>query len=96
VASQPKEQPEQADIYINNRNNLVNQFALNEAQQQQMNAQTERLIQQFQKKENVAKMREGRFPVKFELPRIGKQYLFRKLLLIGKAPSLTVEYELDD
>lgn len=96
ISSQPKEQPDQKYINIDNRNSLVNQFALNEAQQRQMNAQTERLIQQFQQKENVAKMREGRFPVKFDLPRIGKQFLFKKLLLIGKAPALTVEYELDD
>lgn len=91
---QPKEQIVQG--YMTNRNDLVNQFSFNEVQQRQVVEQTDRLIQQFQKKESAAKLREGRFPVKFDLPRIGKQFLFNKLLLIGKAPSLNVEYELDD
>lgn len=99
-AAQPVPQKEQQtqtqNIYFNNRNNLVNQFALNESQQREMSAQTNRLIEQYQKKENVARIREGRFPVRFDLPRVGKQFLFSKLLLIGKAPSLTVEYDLDD
>jgi hypothetical protein len=93
-AEQQKEQVVQG--YMMNRNDLVNQFSFNEAQQKQVVEQTDRLIQQFQKKESAAKLREGRFPVKFDLPRIGKQFLFNKLLLIGKAPLLSVEYELDD
>ena len=61
-----------------------------------MQQQTDKLIQNFQKRESFTRLREGRLPVKFDVPRAGRQFLFKKLLVIGKAPWLSVEYELDD
>jgi hypothetical protein len=77
------------------KNAIANQFMLNDVQQQQITEQTNRLIQRFQQREGLYRLRKGRLPVKFEIPRVGKQFLFKKLLIVDKVPKITVEYDED-
>lgn len=74
----------------------MNQFLQNDMRQQQVDQQANVLIQNFQKREVFGKVRAGRLPVKFSIPRAGRQFLFTRLLVVDKAPALSVEYELDD
>jgi hypothetical protein len=91
-----KTQEKQIQVAYQQRNILSNQFAVNVEQQQEIARQTNDLIQRIQKRESYSRLREGRLPVKFQMPRTGKQFLFTKLLVVGKVPGITVEYELDD
>ena len=84
-----------AELQYSQKNAIANQFMLNDKQQQQITEQTNRLIQRFQQRENLQRLRRGRLPVRFEIPRIGKQFLFKKLLIVGRAPFVIVEYEED-
>ncbi|MBN2134955.1 MAG: hypothetical protein JW737_04425 [Acidobacteria bacterium] len=73
--------------------NAVNVFMANDAQYQNITKQTNELIQNFQQKDSFSKVKAGRLPVKFSIPRVGQQFLFTKLLVLDQDLKLNVEYE---
>ncbi len=78
------------------QNIASNQFYAQQARQQEIAQQNTVLIQNFQKRGVLKKVSGGRLPVKFEMPRSGRQYLFYKILVIGATPAIRAEYEIED